>query len=154
MCFLLSQWCYLLGIRTPHLLCSPEQKAFPSEHHSDEKQKEGVSSLVLTFPEALGSREQEAVLRLLYGCIQAAVCMYGGRTEGDGLLGVGLGAGDRRSAMGLVSSDPGLLLSAARFPGASAKLQVTLGLPPLGWEKVSKDSSGVNNFREMCSLQG
>ena len=93
MCFLLSQWCYLLGIHAPHLLCSPEQKEFPSEHHSDEKQKERVSSLGLTFPETLGSREQEAVLRLLCGCIWAAVCMYAGRIEGDGLLEVGLGSG-------------------------------------------------------------
>lgn len=50
-------------VYTPHLLCPPKQKEFPSEHHSDEKQR--GASLRLTFPEALGSQEQEAVLRPL-----------------------------------------------------------------------------------------
>lgn len=52
-----TDWCMLgLGVRvqvcfclsvlpggdiyTPHLLCLPEKKEFPSEHHSDEKQRE------------------------------------------------------------------------------------------------------------------
>lgn len=60
-------------VYTPHLLCPPKQKEFPSEHHSHEKQR--GASLCLTFPEALGSQEQEAVLRPLGGCIWAAVCV-------------------------------------------------------------------------------
>ena len=67
-------------VYTPHLLCPPKQKEFPSEHHSDKKQR--GASLCLTFPEASRAGGcPEATGRMHLGsrlcvCVCVCVCVY------------------------------------------------------------------------------